>query len=66
MSQGSSKSPDLILFPFEKSGLQISSVSPTCARLFGSNDQVPSGSLQYHLLTLRSFHLGRSYNDHAY
>jgi hypothetical protein len=45
MSQGSSKSPDLILFPFEKSGLQISSIPRFAARLFGSNDQVPSGSL---------------------
>ena len=33
MSQGSSKSPDLILFPFEKSGLQISSV-PRLAPVF--------------------------------
>ena len=33
MSRGSSKSPDLILFPFEKSGLQISSV-PRLAPVF--------------------------------
>jgi hypothetical protein len=33
MSQGSSKSPDLILFPFEKSGPQILSV-PRLAPVF--------------------------------
>src|SRR5580704_6414571 len=66
MSQGSSKSPDLILFPFEERWSANLVSSPTCAHLFGSNDQVHFGSLQYHLLTLRSFHLGRSYKDHAY